>query len=380
MQLIMKLSKLCNLRCVYCYEYDELAKKDRMSLEDIEFFFKHLSTYVLNRGNDVPVRLIMHGGEALLLPHEYLRSICQLRDRYFTANSIVCSTSVQSNLFKISEQTLDLLQELNIELGISLDVFGDQRLDIAGRRAQDKVLDNVQRLLDRKFPFGGISVLHALNVKNAVKTYHFYNELGISYRILPIFSHQDPPSRMQHLLLGYQETVTALQQVAKAQLSTPSKIEVLPLTEYFGAAVRYLLKQQIAPYAPNLHEWAMIINTNGDAYPHGDAYLPVGLIGNVFQQPIQEILHSEAHRRATQLRMQRAETCRRCKFDRRCSQIPMIESLPSERAYDELGQLQCPIAQPMIQFIVDELQRSFDAQSLLRLYAPQEALQSLLTV
>lgn len=184
----------------------------------------------------------------------------------------------------------------------------------------------------------------------------------------------------QYLLLGYQETVTALQQVVKAQLSTPSKIEVLPLTEYFGAAVRYLLKQQIAAYDPNLHEWAMIVNTNGDVYPHGDAYLPVGLIGNVFQQPIQEILHSEAHRHATQLRMQRAATCRRCKFDRMCSQIPMIESLPSERLYDELGQLQCPIAQPMIQFIVDEFQRNSDAQSLLRLYAPREALQSLLTV
>jgi len=32
----MKLSKLCNLRCTYCYEYEELAQKARMPLEGID--------------------------------------------------------------------------------------------------------------------------------------------------------------------------------------------------------------------------------------------------------------------------------------------------------------------------------------------------------
>jgi len=38
MHFVLKLSKLCNLRCTYCYEYDELAVKDRMPREGLEFF------------------------------------------------------------------------------------------------------------------------------------------------------------------------------------------------------------------------------------------------------------------------------------------------------------------------------------------------------
>ena len=50
--------------------------------------------------------------------------------------------------------------------------------------AEINPIENLQILLDRKIPVGGISVLHALNVDKAVQTYQFYNELGIDYRIL----------------------------------------------------------------------------------------------------------------------------------------------------------------------------------------------------
>ena len=34
-QFVMKISKYCNLRCTYCYEYNELGNKERMSLDHI---------------------------------------------------------------------------------------------------------------------------------------------------------------------------------------------------------------------------------------------------------------------------------------------------------------------------------------------------------
>lgn len=365
----MKLSKMCNLRCTYCYEYDELANKERMPLDGIEYFFKNLSNYVLSCGNYFPIHLVFHGGEALLLPHEYLRAVCSFAEKYLSHNGIKYDIAVQSNLFKLSHKTLDLLEELDIHLGVSLDVFGDQRLDIAGRVSQDKVLDNLQGLLDRNVSFGAISVLHALNVDKAVKTFEFYQELGINYRILPIHSsHETPPKRMKHLLLSHQQTIDALISVAKAKFNSYSPIEVLPLDDYFQAAVRYLIDSEVGIYNPFDSEWALIVNTNGDVYPHGDAYLPIGLMGNIFRQPIGNILASDAHANATKVRMERAETCRRCKFDRKCSQLSIAEAIPSERFYDEAGMLQCSIEQPMIQFMVDEIQRSPDAQALLNLY------------
>ncbi|MBE9211901.1 radical SAM protein [Plectonema cf. radiosum LEGE 06105] len=373
MHIVMKLSKMCNLRCTYCYEYDELSNKERMPLDGIEYFFKSLYSYASSRDKSFPIHLVFHGGEALLLPHEYLRKVCSLAAKYLKNNGINYDISVQSNLFKLSKKTLELLEELDIHLGISLDVFGDQRVDIVGRVSQDKVLDNLQHLLDSDVKFGAISVLHALNVDKAVKTFEFYQELGIRYRILPIHSnHETPPERMKHLLLSHHQTVEALQKVAKARFNCSSPIEVFPLDDYFQAAVRYLIDCEIGIYDPFDFEWALIVNTNGDVYPHGDAYVPIGLMGNLFHQPLSEILVSQAHTNATKVRMQRAETCRRCKFDRKCTQLSIAEAIPSERFYDEAGALQCLIDKPMIQFMVDEIQRSPDAQALLNLYQHQQ--------
>ncbi|QYX32777.1 radical SAM protein [Sphaerospermopsis torques-reginae] len=369
MNLIMKLSKLCNLRCTYCYEYDELANKERMSLDGIEFFFKNMADYMIKEEKNFSLTLIFHGGEALLLPHNYLRSICELKDKYLTKNGINTRTTVQSNLFKISSKTLDLLEELEIQLGFSLDVFGEQRLDIAGKVSQDQVLDNLQLLLDRQIPVGGISVLHALNVDKALQTYQFYNELGIDYRILPIHSSREIlPERMSNLLLSHQQTINALKMIAKAQFSEISHITVQPLNEYFQAAVRYIINSTIDIYNPYIHDWAWIVNTNGDVYAHGDAYLAEGLMGNIFQQTVSEIFQSQDFVNVTNHRMKRGELCRRCQYDRKCNQIAITEAIPSERVYDSCGILQCAIAKPMIEFMIDEIRNSPDSQSIFEVY------------
>ena len=141
MHLVMKLSKLCNLRCTYCYEYAELANKERMPIESIDHFFNSVAQNVLKRGNNVPVDLILHGGEPLLLPREYLRAVGALREKHFTSNGITNTVAVQSNLFSLPEATLDLLGELDIQLGMSLDVFGNQRCRHQGTRLPGQSLE-----------------------------------------------------------------------------------------------------------------------------------------------------------------------------------------------------------------------------------------------
>ena len=365
MHFVMKLSKLCNLRCTYCYEYDELGNKERMPLEGLAYFFRNLADYLKNHPQSSPLHFILHGGEALLLPHSYLREFRNLQRQYLDTAGIEYTTAVQSNLVKISERTLDFLAEEKISLGISFDVFGDQRVDIKGHNSQEAVLENMQRLIDRKIPFGAIAVLHRLNIDYVVPTYQFFNQLGINYRILPIFSHVDPPSRIEPLLVSHEETVTALQKVAQAQFQEPTNIRVLPLWNYFMAAIRYLTGQSTEIYDPAQEEWAYIVNTNGDLYNHGDAYLAEGLMGNIFCQSLQEIRKSVAYAKTINLRQNRLATCRRCSFNGYCNQLPVAEAIPTERMYDATQNLQCPIAKPMIQFMIQQIEQSVDAQLLL---------------
>ncbi|MDY6902106.1 MAG: radical SAM protein, partial [Cyanobacteriota bacterium] len=326
MHFIIKLSKLCNLRCNYCYEYAELANKEKMSLEKLEFFFQGLAEYIHLQSNpdEFKPHFILHGGEPLLLPPNYLSAFVQLQKKYLASQGIEYSNSVQSNLVNLPQRTIDLILELNLHLGISFDVFGNQRVDIKGKDSQERVLPNIQKLIDNEIPFGAITVLHRQNYNHALQTFDFYNKLGIDYRILPIFSlNSESDERVKNLALTPQEIIQVYQEVAKKQFASPSQIKIYPLYDYFTAASRYLTKQQITEYNPVQREWALIVNLNGDIYNDGEAYLPEGLMGNIFQQSLTEIFTSQQYQQVCNIRKLRAATCRKCPFDLTCNQLPI---------------------------------------------------------
>lgn len=371
MHFILKLSKLCNLRCNYCYEYAELANKEVMSLEKLDFFFRGVAEYTNSQPNpdELKPHFILHGGEPLLLPPDYLRTFVQLQKKYLASQGIEYSNSVQTNLVNLPQRTIDLLKELNLHLGISFDVFGNQRVDIKGKDSQDKVLPNIQKLIDNEIPFGAITVLHRHNYQNALQTYDFYNQLGIDYRILPIFSlDSESDERVKNLALSPQEIIKVYQQVAKKQFTSSSKIKIYPLYDFFSAASRYLTKQQVTEYNPAQREWALIVNINGDIYNDGEAYLPEGLMGNIFEQSLTEIFTSQQYQQVCNIRKQRTLTCRKCPFDLTCNQLAIAEACPSERIYTDKGELVCAIARLMIEFMIREIEAVDIAHVLLKSY------------
>jgi uncharacterized protein len=366
---VMKVSKLCNLRCVYCYEYDELALRDRMPLTELTVFFASVSDFYLRRGWRRTLVFVLHGGEPLLLPDTYLRGFVQALRDTLGRDGVPYRISVQTNLTRLDPERIELLEELGVSLGVSLDVFGGQRVDRAGRDSQERVLRNLQLLADtggiERLRVGAISVLNGANIGEAVSMFHFYRELGLDFRMLPMFSLGDPPERMRHLTLSPTEVVEALQSVAEAQFAADSGIAVFPIVNYLDAAVAELAGTRGAVYEPADGEWALIINTNGDAYNHGDGYTPEGLLGNVFQDSLTQIIEGEPRRANLELRAARARTCDECPHGDTCSRIPMIEALPSERVTDPEGRAVCAVARPMIDYLVERVRSSPEAVRLI---------------
>ncbi|AFZ47672.1 Radical SAM domain protein [Cyanobacterium stanieri PCC 7202] len=367
MYFVIKLSKLCNLRCEYCYEYDELGNKEKMSLEQLESFFAHVADYFQQQ--EFSPEFVFHGGEPLLLPEHYFRDFCSLQEKYLTQRGISFRNSLQTNLVHLSDRTLDLLEELNISLGVSFDVFGGQRIDIKGKDSRDQVVDNLQKLIDRKIPFGVINVVHALNIDYILNTYHFFNNLGITYRMLPVSNSVEPSERMKPLMIDSEQILEAYKAVTLEQFKNPSHIRIYPLWDYFIAAVRYLLDRNIRRFNPSKREWVTIVNLNGDLYNYGEAYLPEGYMGNIFDNSLTDILNSPEHNQTIIRREMRMETCRSCPFDQKCHQIPIAEMQGSDRTYDTQGNLQCTVAKPMIEFMIEQIQKSPQAQAILELYS-----------
>lgn len=358
MNIVLKLSKLCNLRCTYCYEYGHLAESARMPLDGLDFFLRTLAEH--RTDSDTPLSFALHGGEPLLLPPAYLRALVGLQQKHLGPRGIPYRNSAQTNLYRVRPQTLRLCEELQIGIGVSLDVHGNERVDVHGREVQETVKRNLRDLiasgLPRRLRMGGISVLHAGNVERAADTFRFFAGLGLDYRILPIFSMEEPPARMRHLMLHPDRIVAALQAVFHARLAWRGpRIRVFPLDDYFEAAVRFSGGLPVTRYDPLHSEWALIVDTRGDAYTHSEAYDASHRLGNVFRQPVAEIMESAARHRLLRLRAERAKTCGRCDFGRSCSGLPVIEAVPSEREYDRGRRLRCTVAQPTIAYLAKRI-------------------------
>jgi uncharacterized protein len=365
---VLKLSKLCNLRCTYCYEYDELGLPARMGIDQLEWFFSSLAN-AKPSGGWPTLNFVFHGGEPLLLPHSYLESLVAAQKRHLDPAGIKYSNSIQTNLTRMDDATLALLDRLNVGLGVSLDVFGGQRLTANGRDSQDKVLRNLQMLFDRgiveRLGVGIISVLHRENSSHVLRTFEFCRALNLSYRILPVFSLTEMPSRMTSLSMQHDEVVDALKLLAVRWFDDGASLNIWPLRNYLDAAIHQLLGVPAHIYDPRKGDWAYIINTNGDTYSHAEAYSEAGWMGNIFEQPFLDILNSAAHANSLVPRLARAEVCCSCQFGRSCSRMPLIESLPSERKFDSGGSLQCAIALPMIAFFQELLLKDAAAANLI---------------
>jgi uncharacterized protein len=151
LQFVVKITKYCNLRCSYCYEYRELGNKTKMALGDLAAFFRHVASYAAEH-DLTNVDFLWHGGEPFLVPIEYYSEIKTLQREAFRDLSDRVTNSAQTNLTILTDRHLAWLKEKRFidSLGISFDVSGDQRVDTGGKVKTEVVLRNLQKLIDHE--------------------------------------------------------------------------------------------------------------------------------------------------------------------------------------------------------------------------------------
>lgn len=365
MHFVLKLSKLCNLRCTYCYEYEELAQKDRMPLDGLKFFVEGVAEFALQQRalgrRPTDFCFVMHGGEPLLLPDDYLAALRGYQRTFLDPHDIPYVNALQTNLYRVTRRKIEFLKTLGIHLGISLDVFGDERLTLMGTDSQDRVLDNLQMLNDVGYlndpGVGMIAVLHRGNIEHADRIYDFFNELRFSFRFLPLETGavDVAPERFRHLLITSEEKVAVFKRIAERHARLSKGITVRPLDEHFETARRYLAGTSAPPYDFPDNEWALIINTNGDAFNSGDEYRPNGYMGNIFRQQLPALFASESYAATVAMRRERMVSCEACCYRDACTHIPIAEMYACEREYDIAGTLRCAVAFPLITDYVERI-------------------------
>ena len=130
-QFVFKVSKYCNLRCDYCYEFPYLGDKARMSLDQIRAAFQNIKSSVTELAI-TDADFIWHGGEPFLVPLEFYEAVNLIQKDIF-GSELKYINAVQTNLTVLTERHIEFLEGGFFEdIGVSFDVYGDQRIDTAG--------------------------------------------------------------------------------------------------------------------------------------------------------------------------------------------------------------------------------------------------------
>ena len=348
---VVKASKLCNLRCTYCYETPELANRARMSIQDIGRFFRNVREFFSTTdGLDYRacrVQFIWHGGEPFAQPLSYWEDIIAVQGKIFgqAFQKASIDNTVQTNLTLVTDRHLPLLQE-HFTVGFSYDVANHLRVAVDGRSTDARVTRQVEWARAAGLDLGGIAVISRANAAQPERIADYFLSRGIGFRALNVYQSLDQLPQIRAAAIPFEDyvdfcrTLYALPAVRRAVHDR--SLDVDPLTtahEHLRMHAR-ATRATITRAACAAREWAIGVNTNGDAYGIGDVYFPEYRYGNVFAQSLRELLDSEGRaRRMARSRERMAKVCSACFLYRKgCPGTYVSHATPeSFRDYERAG-------------------------------------------
>ena len=362
LQFVVKISKYCNLRCDYCYEYNDLGDKRRLSLTQLRRLFETAARHAVANGHD-SVSFVWHGGEPFLIPLDYYEEIHRLQQDVF--GGVPFWNSVQTNLTVLTDRHIACLKERRLfrGIGVSFDVLGDLRVDTKGRTRTETVLDNMQRLIDNGIRFGAIAVLARGTLPHVREIYRFYDGLGIESRFLPYYMSASGEQVSRHALTGF-EITDALKILFDCWMNSDRATPVDPIAEYIGYAVAHMSGGPRRSYDKHTDEFVLLANVDGGIWGVTEAYDEQYRYGNVLEQELTEILASPNRMRAAREGQKRIDShCTHCPYFGHCPGYFVGDATPEQqRLLTETG---CPVRR-VLDHIVSRLTESGIPEALMR--------------
>ena len=343
---VIKSSKRCNLRCAYCYEYESLNDDARIPSSVFDALFR--VTREVSEHFSANPKYCWHGGEPLLLEPAYYQAALEAQRRVFNDCERRPLNVIQTNLTAVSAKTIELLKRFD-HVSISLDVIGGDRVTTAGKDSQQRVLRNMATVREEGISFGAISVLTRKNYCGVDQIFDFFNETGISFRLLPYYRSSSASQRDQFSLTPDQ-VAGAVRRLIDRWFTSNRGITVAPVDQYVWYATLHMFGTNGDRHHYNKlsREHVLVVDTNCDVYGVADTYSPNHRYGNLLSNSAAEIVASAGRQlAATEAASRMSQTCQTCDYFGACSGWPAAEATALERD-DTNNQFKCVIAKQAI--------------------------------
>lgn len=172
-------SSNCNMRCRYCFYFDET---DNRQVKSYGFISSQTTENLIKKALEfatIQCSFMFQGGEPTLIGIEYFKNFVKLVEQMNTKKLNIIY-SIQTNGYTIDDEFAKFLFENNFLVGVSLDGIKDindlNRLNIQSKSTYNKVMHTINLLQKHKVEFNILSVVTKQSSKNIKKTYNFFKK------------------------------------------------------------------------------------------------------------------------------------------------------------------------------------------------------------
>ncbi|MBE7088914.1 MAG: radical SAM protein [Clostridiales bacterium] len=173
---IIKTTNDCNLRCKYCYNSQSWNKKENLPLEKFERLISILSKDFRE------ICLVWHGGEPTILGLEYFERVVEIENLAHQNNGVVIRNSLQTNGSLLNEEWVDFFKKYNFKVGVSFDGKDSDKY----RQLGQKTLQNI-KLMQKKGLKASCLAVVADDDYDLIENYKFFAEIGCSVEFSYLF-------------------------------------------------------------------------------------------------------------------------------------------------------------------------------------------------
>jgi serine-type anaerobic sulfatase-maturating enzyme len=319
MVLVMKATRLCNLRCIYCHSwkagpnqimaFDVLAKTTRDALKRPEV--RH-------------VNFVWHGGEVTLLPIDFFKKALWLQ-RMFRSKGQVIINSIQTNATRLTDEWISFFATTRFDVGVSIDgppeIHDRRRRTVSGRPTWNEVRAGIARMQQANVPCAVLVVVDRDVVElGAQRLLHCLLELKVPaaalLNVLPANGEAQPTGNSY---LPWSDYVTFLQEMFRCWWPTHRhQIDIADLS----TLIRNLSGRaaNLCVYAGDCMGQFLTIEPNGvvnacDKYV-GDRQFE---FGNILEADLNEVLAGSKNlARARASAVSEVSRMRNCKYHATC--------------------------------------------------------------
>lgn len=316
--LIKPASGNCNMRCTYCFYYDEMQKRETasygfMSPDTLETMVRKVLEYA-----DAECTFAFQGGEPSLVGLDFYRSLMNFQKKYNTKH-VKISNAIQTNGYAVTEEWAEFLAENHFLVGLSLDgikyTHDAYRLDAGQKGTFAEIMRTAQLFDKKKVEYNILTVVNRRTAERIPRIYDFYKKNHWKYQqyIACLDPLGEPPGGREYSLTpeAYGQFLIQLFNLWYLDLQKGKQPYIRMFENYISILMGY---EPEACDQRGLCSIQYVVEADGSVYPCDFYVLNEYRMGNFNEDSIEDMTRKGRELGFVEASLNKPEECRACPY------------------------------------------------------------------